>query len=241
MALGVQCAWLCVCLCVCARKDFLQFAKSQANLKPASLSLSICNYISLAFDCFANLELFAALQMLSKCLIVSVCLCLCVCLCACLPFSYMFWIDLIWLIRFVFLCQSTPNYWPFGTLTLLFHSKTNQRRSSASVWVCVGVCVCAVVCLWFVFGFFFRICEKFLKLLQVNIFLCPSQLFAECSLNWQLLCGIAFFARIRFFFDFATHTNWIINTPTFCIFPMWNSFPKSNTNAARATATEKFN
>lgn len=75
MALGVQCAWLCVC----ARKDFLQFAKSQANLMPASLS--ICNYISLAFDCFANLELFAALQMLSKCL--SVCVSMCVCVCAC--------------------------------------------------------------------------------------------------------------------------------------------------------------
>lgn len=202
---------------------------------PASLSLSICNYISLAFDCFANLELFAALQMLSNCL--SVCVCQCVCLCVCLSFSYMFWIDLIWLIRFVFLCQSTPNYWPFGTLTLLFHSKTNQRRSTASVCRCVRVCSCLSLIR---VPFFFRICEKFLKLLQVNIFLCPSQLFAECSVNWQLLCGIAFFARIRFFSS-PIHTNWIINTPTFCIFLMWNSFPKSNTNAIRATATEKFN
>lgn len=195
------CMAVSLCVCVCARKDFLQFAKSQANLMPASLSLSlsICNYISLAFDCFANLELFAALQMLSNCL--SVCVCLCVCLCACLSFSYMFWIDLIWLIRFVFLCQSTPNYWPFGTLTLLFHPENKSEKVNCE---CVSVCVCAVVCLWFVFRFFSYM-RKVFKAFASEYFFVPFTI-AECSLNWQLLCGIAFFARIRFFFLISPHT-----------------------------------
>lgn len=198
-------------------------------------SLSICNYISLAFDCFANLELFAALQMLSNCL--SVCVCQCVCLCVCLPFSYMFWIDLIWLIRFVFLCQSTPNYWPFGTLTLLFHSKTNQRRSTASVRLCKCVCSCLPLIR---VPFFFSYMRKVFKAFASEYFFVPFTIVCWMFIELAIALRDCVFCTNPFFSS-PTHTNWIINTPTFCIFAMWNSFPKSNTNAARATATEKFN
>lgn len=198
-------------------------------------SLSICNYISLAFDCFANLELFEHYKCSQT---VWVCVLECVFVPVCL-FVFLVhvlnWFDLIDSLRFsMSVHPKLLAIWHFDSFVSF------QNKSEKVNCECVSVCVCVQLSVSDSCSVFFRICEKFLKLLQVNIFLCPSQLFAECSLNWQLLCGIAFFARIRFFSS-PTHTNWIINTPTFCIFPMWNSFPKSNTNAARATATEKFN
>lgn len=167
-----------------------------------SLSLSICNYISLGFDCFANLELFAALEMLSNCPCVCWCMCDCMCVLVCLfvfPPHVLNWFDLIDSLRFSMLVHpKLLAIWHFDSFV------SSENKSEKFNCECVCVCMCTVVCLWFVFRCF-CICEKFLKLLQVNIFLCPSQLFVECSLNWQLLCGIAFFPSMSLFFYFA-HT-----------------------------------
>lgn len=102
---------------------------------PASLSLSICNYISLAFDCFANLELFAALQMLSNCPYVCVCACVFVCLSP--TCSELIWFD--WFASFFYV--SPPQTIGHLALWLFCFIRKQIREGQLRVCLCVWVCV----------------------------------------------------------------------------------------------------
>lgn len=169
---------------------------------------------------------------LSVCVLMYVWLYVCACVFVCLSptCSELIWFD--WFASFFYV--SSPQ--TIGHLALWLFCFIRKQIREVQLRMCVCVHVCS--CLSLIRVPFFLYMRKVFKAFASEYFFVSFTIVCWMFIELAIALRDCFFSKHESVFLFRPHTNWIINTPPFCIFSIRNSFPKSNTNAINATATK---